>query len=499
MDATEILDDAEAALESGESARVVARRYVDRADRAGALRPFVSLLREWDPGMADDVLLDFVLRERRNGGPVGSSGLVRLADVEAEDVAWLWPGRVPLGKLTMVEGDPGVGKSTLALDLAARLSVGAPMPDGAAPEVDGPRGTVLLTAEDGLGDTVRPRLDAAGGDPDRVARLATVPGEDGPRIPTVEDVGAIRRAVDEMDAALVVVDPLTAFVGHGVNAHRDADIRRALAPLADLADDARAAVVAIRHLNKSGSSNPLYRGGGSIAFIAAARSGLLAARDPADPDGPCGVLAATKANLAPRPPALAYRLEAAENDHPRVQWEGETDHRAADLLDRPDPDERTARDEAAAFLRVELSRGPRPVTELKAAAKDAGLSWRTVERAKKEMGVEARKRGFAGPWCWELPDDASSEPARGTSVRDVAAFDDEDAEDPGASGPESKTANPDASVADFAAENGGVADFDDDPPADPSACPECGRPIGPTSSLCGRCKGDRRRKEDNAT
>lgn len=481
--AEDVLDAVEAALEDGESANDVAPRFARRADRAGVFRQFVGLLRSYDPGAAERYLLDYLLdRGRNSGAPGGPSGMVKLADVEPETVRWLWPGRIPLGKLTMLDGDPDTGKSTVALDLAARLSVGAPMPDGAAPEIDAPRGTVILTAEDGLADTVRPRLDAAGGDPDRVACRVTVPVEDAAgvdRLPTVEDAGAIRRDVDAMEAALVVVDPLSAFMPPDADTHRDADVRRALGALADLAERLDVAVLAIRHLNKSGGSHPLYRGGGSIAFIAAARAGLLAARDPADPDGPRRVLAPTKANLARRPPALAYRLETApDDDHPRVAWEGETDHAAADLLDRATGHERTARDEAAEFLRVELSRGPRPVSELKDAAAGAGLSWRTVERAKTELGVESEKDGWDGPWRWTMPDASDVAIARASSVRDVAVFEGDDRDDAGGSGTEPKTDRSENRVADL------VADLGEDRRR---TC-ACGTPIPDDDARCADCK-----------
>lgn len=470
MKSDEVLQLAEHALEAGDSARSVARAYVRKADRAGVLDQFVALLQEFDPGMVDDALLDFLLQARRNGR--GRSGLVMLEDVEPERVRWLWQDRVPLGKLTLLDGDPDVGKSSVAIDLTARITTGAPMPDGTLPELDGPRGVVLLTAEDGLGDTIRPRLDAAGGDPSRVAVLKTVFAGDVERVPTVEDLEPIQEAIETVDAALVVVDPLTAFMGLDVNTHRDADVRRALAGLADLADATGVSVFCIRHLNKSGGGNPLYRGGGSIGLIAAARSGLIAARDPQDPDGTRRVLAVTKANLACRPPALSYRLEAAD-DVVRVAWEGETDHSAHDLLEIPTGDERTARDNAAEFLVAELSRGPRPVTELKEAAKDAGLSWRTIERAKRDLEITAEKDGFDGPWTWRLPR------ARGGEERQVAALGDQNGENPQNSGPSPKTANSNDQLAAFGEE---------DAPSDPHSCPGCGRRIGPTSDLCGKCK-----------
>lgn len=345
----------------------------------------------------------------RNGGPVRTADLVRLSDVEPETVRWLWPGRIPLGKLTMLDGDPGVLKSAFSLDLSARISVGAPMPDGARPDLDGPRGTVLLSAEDGLGDTIRPRLDAAGADATKVAALRMVWDEaaEDARFPTVHDLPDIRAAIREVNAALVIIDPLVAYLGSDVNSYRDQDVRSALAGLSDLADSLGVAVLLIRHLRKSGGSNPKYAGGGSIGLIAAARAGLLIAEDPDAPEER-RVLAATKMNLAPEPPALTFRAQPVDGTV-SIAWEGESGHAASDLLDRPSKEERSAREEAEHFLEVELADGPRPVRELKREV-ETGLSfsWRTVERAKRRLGVEAVRQGGVGSegrWVWTLLDE----------------------------------------------------------------------------------------------
>lgn len=261
-------------------------------------------------------------------------GLVRLADVEAEHINWLWPGRIPLGKLTMIDGDPGLGKTLVATDLAARVSRGAVMPDGSVGDLNGAAGVVLLTAEDGLGDTVRPRLDAANADATRIVALTFVREGTDKRLPTLADLYDIRSAIAVVEARLVVVDPVMAYLPGAVNSYRDQDTRRLLAPLADLAQETGAAIVALRHLNKAPGGNPLYRGGGSIAFIGAARSGLLVAKDPDDENGERRILAMTKSNLAALPPALAYHIEGDANGVARIAWEGETSHTAS-LSNRP--------------------------------------------------------------------------------------------------------------------------------------------------------------------
>ncbi|MDE2058745.1 MAG: AAA family ATPase [candidate division NC10 bacterium] len=204
--------------------------------------------------------------------------IIRLADVQPEPVTWLWPGRVPLGKLTVLDGDPGLGKSTLAFDLAARVSNGSLMPDG-SPSLPG--GAVILTLEDGLADTVVPRLTVAGADLAKIVALQGVKGADGKlRVPTVEDIAALTCACQQVAAKIVLIDPLMAYLPSQRNSWRDQDVRQALAPLAKMAEENGVAVLVIRHLNKSGGSQSIYRGGGSIGIVGAARMALLVAKDP---------------------------------------------------------------------------------------------------------------------------------------------------------------------------------------------------------------------------
>jgi hypothetical protein len=418
----DLLREAESDLENDGRALEVARRYVRRADREGVLQQLHGLCSDYSPGEADHVFLERLFSEHYTDGSgpdlgaAAPAGVVTLDTVDPETVRWLWPDRIPLGKLTMLDGDPGLSKSTITLDLAARLSRGVTMPDGSEPEVTGSVGTVLLTAEDGLSDTVRPRLDAAGGDPSRVAVVRHVPTADGePRLPHIEDTPELARALERVDARLLVVDPLMAFLPPDVNSHRDQDVRRALAPLVELADETGVAVVCIRHLNKSGGANPKYRGGGSIGLLGAARTGLLVAEDPDAPDSR-RILAPTKNNLSAPAPSLALRAVAAENGSVRVEWEGESDHDAHQLLDRPTGDERSAREEAADILREELRNGPRKADDLQDVADRLGVSWRTVQRASRDISVEKEKVGGSdGFWRWSLPESTNgdSDPPKG--------------------------------------------------------------------------------------
>lgn len=282
---------------------------------------------------------------------------VSLADVVPERVDWLWSGRLPLGKIVVLDGDPSVGKSTLAVDCAARVSTGHAWPDGAPNR----RGNVLLlSAEDGLADTIRPRLDAASGDPSGVDALTEVRYRDEhdvirTRPATLADLDDIEDAVRRTQAVLVVVDVLMAFLPGKVDSHRDQDVRGVLSGLAAMAERNHCCVLLLRHLNKSAGGSAMYRGGGSIGIIGAARVGLLAAVDPEDESR--RVLAGIKSNLAVMPEALAYQLvDSPDLGCARVEWLGATGHTAAALLAGPrDEDERTERDEAVDWLRTYLA------------------------------------------------------------------------------------------------------------------------------------------------
>lgn len=322
-----------------------------------------------------------------------------LSEYEPEEVRWLWPGRVPLGKLTVLDGDPGLGKSAVTIDMAARVSVGREWPDNTPCEAGG---VVLLNAEDGPADTIRPRLDAAGGDASRVLDLTTIYSGDGERLFSVpEDLDKLRYGIERVGARYVVIDPLMAFLSGNVNSHRDQDVRRALAPLARLADQTGAAVLVVRHLNKAVGGNSLYRGGGSVGIVGAARSGLIVAKHPDDEER--RVIASLKSNLSRPAPSLVFGLEEAPGGAVRVSYKGETTHSADTLLSAPtDPEERSALDEAVEFLRDALGRGPMYSKFIKKKAKEADISEITLKRAKASLGVKSSKEGD-GSWSWHIP------------------------------------------------------------------------------------------------
>jgi putative DNA primase/helicase len=336
--------------------------------------------------------------------------LTRLADVEPERVSWLWPGRIPVGKLVTLDGDPGLGKSTLALSLGAPITTGAQWPDGSICEHPG--AVLIMSAEDGLADTVRPRCDAAGVDVTKVHAIEGVPiidehGERVLRAPTLADVAALEQAINRTGARLLVIDVVMAYLPTGTDSHKDQDIRRVLSRLAALADRTGCTVLLLRHLNKASGRDPLYRGGGSIGIVGAARAGLLVAPDPDDPER--RVLASVKSNLGPTPDSLMYRLvEAGDYGVARVQWEGQTAHTARTLLSEPHDDDDDAKSEAVRWLEDYLAeQGAAPSKTAKADAAKAGIRERTLQRAVNSLGVTVESRGFPRVTWWTLPNGAT--------------------------------------------------------------------------------------------
>jgi hypothetical protein len=236
--------------------------------------------------------------------------LVTLADVQPARISWIWPLRLAIGKLHLLWGDPGVGKSTIALDIAARISRGAAWPDGSPASLGA---VVILTAEDGLADTVRPRLDAHGGDVTRVHVLRAVREANGVERPVslTHDLGPLEQAITLTGAVLVVVDPLSAYLG-GTDSYRDAEVRTILAPLAAVAERTGAAICGVMHVTKDQQRQALYRGQGSIAFAGAARLVLAVGVDPDDTSRERRFLMPLKSNVGASLLTPAQRVQLGQ-------------------------------------------------------------------------------------------------------------------------------------------------------------------------------------------
>ena len=243
--------------------------------------------------------------------PGGTLPGMILADIERQSVRWLWPQRLARGKLGIIDGDPGQGKGFMTLDIAARITRGRPMPD--SNQRQAPANVVLLTPEDDAADTIRPRLEAAEADLRRIRILTTttdtdpVTGKQRERFLTLpRDILLIETAVQADRAAFLLIDPIMAVLDPGVKTNSDSEVRAALMPLKAMAERQNIAVLLVRHLNKGGGDNALYRGGGSIAFTGLCRTAFLVA---AHPDGgDKRVLASAKSNIGRLAPSLSFAL-----------------------------------------------------------------------------------------------------------------------------------------------------------------------------------------------
>jgi putative DNA primase/helicase len=255
--------------------------------------------------------------------------LRRLADIETRPVSWLWRGYVPANKITLIEGDPSLGKSLLVADLLARVTTSRTMPDGSASDLPAPASVLLLASEDDASDTLKPRLLAAGADLSRVYLWEAVTTDQVTRMPLLpEDLAQLASIINEIDAKMIVIDPLSSYLSNRIDSWKDPDIRRALSPLAAMGNDLGVTIILLRHWNKSPGTDLLYRGLGSIGFTAAARSVLAVVRHPEDDN--TRILFGLKSNLGPRPPALAFEIEQV-GMAPVIRWKGPVELTSEDL------------------------------------------------------------------------------------------------------------------------------------------------------------------------
>jgi putative DNA primase/helicase len=346
--------------------------------------------------------------------PVPEIALQSYSKIEPKSPEWLWKDRIPCRALTIHAGDPGVGKSMGAIDLAARVSRGSPWPDGSG---NAPLGDVIiLSSEDDHEMTIRPRLDAAGADVAHVHRLcASTRSKDGKRMERTfnleEDVKQLRLLLyDVPDTKLIIVDPISSYLGK-INDSKELEVRQALGPLIALAAENGIPVVGIKHFNKDSEKAAIYRPGGSIGYVAVARAASIFVKDPKNESR--SLMLMIKSNLGPKPDGLAYRLVKGDRDlAAHIEWLGLVGTDADEALSSAPGPKGERLDEAKQFLRLVLKDGSEPVKEIQRQARAAGIQWRTVWRAKEELGVRAEKKGFGadGEWLWMLNDDAFSSP-----------------------------------------------------------------------------------------
>ncbi|AJW45580.1 hypothetical protein TK49_13255 [Ralstonia mannitolilytica] len=330
------------------------------------------------------------------------------ADVVPEAIVWLWPGWLPAGKISILAGSPGTGKTTLALAMAAIVSNGDTWPDGS--HMKKPGRVLIWSSEDDPADTLVPRLMAAGADLRHVHFAQAVADEHGELQPfdPARDMHLLSERLCEMGGAdLLIVDPIVSAVSG--DAHRVNDVRRNLQDLVNVAAAHRCAVLGISHFAKgTKGTSPAERVIGSQAFVALARMVLVAGKDEA---AERRILARAKSNISPDDGGVSYAIEQVEAGigitASRIVWgeliQGSAREILGDVEQDDDQEERTERDEAADFLRSLLEGGPMSTKAIKADAMGAGFSWRTIERAKRELGIDARKDGMKGGWVWVLP------------------------------------------------------------------------------------------------
>lgn len=322
--------------------------------------------------------------------------LINMEQVEVEKIDWLLYPFIPFGKVTIVQGDPGEGKTTMVLQIIAKLTKGeAVLPSGSdEPALEEktmdlePVNVIYQTAEDGLGDTIKPRLLSAGTDCSRVMVI-----DDNDQALTMMDA-RLEEAIIRTKARLVVLDPIQGFLGAAVDMHRANEIRPLMKRIAVLAEKYHCAIILIGHMNKNSNGKSSYRGLGSIDFQAAARSVLIVGRIKDEPE--IRVVCHVKSSLAPEGKSIAFRLDKDTG----FEWIGEYDISADDLLSGDNRGQKIH--EAKEFLKEILVSGSVAQTKVAEEAESRGIKKKTLWNAKKELEIESVKIG--NQWFWMLPE-----------------------------------------------------------------------------------------------
>lgn len=332
-----------------------------------------------------------------------------VSDIQAKPIHWLWKGRIARGKVSMIAGNPGLGKSQITASMAAIVTNGARWPVDHSLCEEGQ--VVFLSAEDDAADTIRPRLEATGAILEKVFIVDAIKDIDseghvikrGFNLKT--DLTRLAYLMDELnEVALLIIDPITAYLG-GTDSHKNADVRALLSPLSDFASRYDVAVVCVSHLNKGGSSDALMRVSGSNAFVAAVRAAFLVADDP---ENDRRVFLPMKNNIGNDANGLAFDVVGetltSGIETSKIEWHPEAITTSANEVLGSDNTSCSALDDAKEFLRDELSVGGILAKDLQKKAKEAGHGWRTIERAKNALGVKSEK-GFDMQWRWKLPNE----------------------------------------------------------------------------------------------
>lgn len=346
---------------------------------------------------------------RRKKPTTQGEGLItqKVSDISIETPRWVWPGYLPEGKLTLLVGDPGMGKSTIALDILSRISKGTHLPFSRRTIT----GTSLIaSAEDAASDTIAPRLIAAGADRSRIEILKEIKTDEGTMLLSFpRDLDYFRKAIIKKGARIVVIDPLNAFLSRDVDSHRDQDVRGVLMPFEDIAEETGASIVIVAHLNKREDSSILYRVGGSIGLVGAARSVMAVSHIP---DKATRVLYSMKSTLSETPVSLEYEVRQFTKTRDGNEWKGDPTIKSSKIrwMGEIDFDPRSgvgvsqdkATRAAEAFLRQVIEDSEAPVDEIFREARQAGVARPQLMRVKESLDVATFKK--KGKWYWKLPD-----------------------------------------------------------------------------------------------
>jgi predicted ATP-dependent serine protease len=311
--------------------------------------------------------------------------MIKMSEVQSQEVEWLWYPFIPYGKLTIIQGDPGDGKTTLVLNIAAKLSKGEGL--DSEMKLQEPVNVIYQTAEDGLSDTVKPRLELAGADCERISVI----DESAKSLSMIDE--RLEEALVRTGAKVLILDPIQAYLGGGMDMNRANEARDMTKRLGVLAEKYKCAILLIGHMNKAAGNKAAYRGMGSIDFFAVARSVLLVGRVEGEPN--IRAVVQIKNNLAAfgHPKAFALSEEG-------FQWLGDYEITADEVLGGIAP-KANKLEQAKQMLR-ELAETANAVqsNEIFDEAKELGISRRTMENAKKELGIRAKK--INNSWYWEL-------------------------------------------------------------------------------------------------
>ena len=321
--------------------------------------------------------------------------LIHMEDVVSKEVEWLWYPYIPYGKITIIEGDPGEGKTTLVLKLAAALSRGLPLPCDDDKEYE-PIHIIYQTAEDGIEDTIKPRLEKAGAD----CSMIRVIDETDKELSMTDD--RLEQAIIETKARLIILDPIQAYIGATVDMHRANEIRPVLKHLGIIAEKHNCAIILIGHMNKASGNKAAYRGMGSIDFFAVARSVLLVGRIEGEPN--TRIMAHDKSSLAPAGDAIGFEMT---EDNGMVCI-GPYDITIDELLSGNEGRGKKKLDIAENFIKEYFgSNKVIPSNEIMMEAAKRSIKRNTLLSAKKKLGITSDKEKAEDGtiyWTWVMPE-----------------------------------------------------------------------------------------------